>query len=221
VRESIQPRHRHAARIDEQCETAMKSLSLSLIALVLFTGCASVDLNTVVDTQFLLANRTLPLQNLLVVYDTRDLAAKDEFEGALASYLRESSDASVYRDIDLYSPLKNMSEKEKLWALKDEGIDGILYLSGGQSARSLREWLYPEAADIDTNTPAWQTGTVKLFLPSSGQVIWVGSVKDYGSVVYDDLNSSGFFSAVSSDLLRRGILTVKSERNPGLRGFNR
>ncbi len=199
----------------------MKSLSLALLVLVFLAGCSSVDLNTVVDTQFLLANRTLPLQSVLVVYDSRDLAAKDEFEAALASYLRESSDARVYRDLDLYSPLKNMSEKEKLWALKDEGIDGVLYLSGGQSGRSLREWLHPEAADIDTNTPAWQTGTIKLFLPTSGQVIWVGSVKDYGSVVYDDLNSSSFFSAVSSDLLRRGILAMKTDRNPGLRGFNR
>ncbi|MDT8324006.1 MAG: hypothetical protein RRA94_07850 [Bacteroidota bacterium] len=199
----------------------MKTIVLSMLTLLLCAACSSVDLNTVVDTQFLLANRTLPLQSLLVVYDTRDLAAKDEFEGALASHLRESSDATVYRDIDLYSPLKNMSDKEKLWALKDEGIDGILYLSGGPGERSMRDWLYPEAADIDRNTPAWQTGTIKLFLPNSGQVIWVGSVKDYGSVVYDDLNSRGFFSAVSSDLLRRGILDEKRDPNPGLRGFNR
>ena len=192
-----------------------------LLAAVLCGGCSSVELNSLVDTQFLLANRILPLQNILVVYDTRDLAEKDAFEKEFADYLRGSANVNVFRDIDLYSPLKNMSDKEKLWALKDEGIEGVLYLFGGDSQRSLREWLYPEAPDIDRNTPAWQTGVIKLFLPTTAQVIWVGSIAEYGSVVYEDLNSSAFFSAVSSDLLRRGIIDVQEDTSPGLRGFIR
>ncbi|MCB2205905.1 hypothetical protein KQI65_14275 [bacterium] len=196
-------------------------LPLSLLTAVFLFGCSSVDLNTVVDTQFLLANRSLPLQNILVVYDSHDLAKKDAFEEAFASYLRDNTACIVYRDIDLYSPLKNMSEKEKLWALKDENIDGVLYMFGGNSDRSLREWLYPEAPDIQRDTPAWRSGAIKLFLPKTAQVIWVGSISDYGSIVYDDLNSRSFFSAVSTDLLRRGIIAAREEANPGLRGFNR
>ncbi len=196
-------------------------LALLVVTAAMLGGCSSVELNSVVDTQFLLANRILPLQNILVVYDSRDLAAKDAFEAAFADYLRGSANVNVFRDIDLYSPLKNMSDKEKLWALKDEGIEGVLYLFGGDSQRSLREWLYPDAPDIDKNTPAWQTGAIKLFLPTTAQVIWVGSIADYGSVVYEDLNSRSFFSAVSSDLLRRGIIAVQEDTSPGLRGFNR
>ena len=194
---------------------------LTVLSMVLLTACSSVELTSVVDTQFLLGNRVLPLSNILIVYDSRNLPEKDEFEAAFSAYLRESGTVLVYRDIDLYSPLKKMTDKEKLWALKDEGIDGVLYLNGGGSGRALREWLYPEAKDIETSTPAWTSGTVKLFLPATGQVIWVGSVADYGSVVHSDLNSRGFFSAVSSDLLRRGIIEEAIDHSPGLRGFNR
>jgi hypothetical protein len=193
----------------------------TLLVVVLLTACSSVEMTSVVDTQFLLGNRVLPLTNILVVYDSRDLSVKDEFEAAFATYLRESATVKVYRDIDLYSPLKKMTEKEKLWALKDEGIEGVLYLNGGGSGRSLREWLYTDAKDIETTTAAWMSGTIKLFLPVTGQVIWVGSVADYGSVVYDDLNARSFFSAVSSDLLRRGIIEEQIDQSPGLRGFNR
>ena len=194
---------------------------LTFCTAILFSSCAPVNLTSVVDTQFILANRDLPLENLLIVYDARDLGVKGEFEAAFTEYLRENANVRALRDLDLYSPLKKMTDREKLWALKDESIDGVLYLNGGGSGRSLREWLYPEAADLETDTPAWRGGTVKWFLPKTGKVIWVGSVEDAGGLVDEELNSRGFFSAVTSDFLQRGIIAAREVQNPGLRGFNR
>lgn len=201
--------------------TRLTTFLISFCAVILFGGCAPVNLTSVVDTQFILANRDLPLKNLLIVYDTRDLGLKGEFEAAFTEYVRENSDARALRDLDLYSPLKKMTDREKLWALKDESIDGVLYLNGGGSGRSLREWLYPEAKELETDTPAWRGGTVKLFLPKTGQVIWVGSVEDAGGLVDEELNSRGLFSAVTNDLLQRGIVPARRVENPALRGFNR
>ncbi len=197
------------------------TLLSTLGTLIALGGCAPVNLTSVVDTQFILANRDLPLKNLLVVYDARDLGLKGEFEASFTAYLRDNAEVRALRDLDLYSPLKKMTDREKLWALKDESIDGVLYLYGGGSGRDLREWLYPDAADLETDTPAWRSGTVKLFLPKTGQVIWVGSVEDAGGLVDEELNSRGLFSAVTSDLLQRGIIEARRIENPALRGFNR
>jgi hypothetical protein len=96
-----------------------------------------------------------------------------------------------------------------------------LYISGGGGGRPLRDWLLPEAADIDTDTQAWKSSAVKLFLPSTGQVVWAGSIAGTDAIVSEDLLSSRFFNAVTSDLIRRGILDIPRVANPGLRGFNR
>ena len=201
------------------------SMSLSaLSALMLFAlalpACGPMELTSVVDTQYLMGNRDLPLQNLLVVYDSRDLALKDRLETAFTEFLEENSDAKAFRDIALYSPLKKLSEKEKLWALKDQSIEGVLYIDGGGSGRSIREWLYPEAK-IDTGTTAWQNGTVRLFQPKSGTVIWIGSIPGQQGRVGEDLESRRFYSAVTNDLLRQGILQKQRPKNPALPGFNR
>jgi len=178
-------------------------------------------MTTVVDTQFLLGNRNVPLGNLLVVYDSRDLDVKQRFETGFSEHLREIAEVRALRDVDLFSPLKQMTEKEKLWVLKDENIDGILYLDGGGSGRSLREWLYPEAENIATNTPAWENGIVKLFLPQNGQVIWIGSVPGHNGPVDENLLSRRFFTAVTSDLMLHGILQLRQRGTPGMPGFNR
>lgn len=194
---------------------------IAVPVLLFLTACAGVDMSSVVDTQFLMTNRDLPLQNLLVVYDSRDLALKDDFEMEFASYLRENAEIKVHRDIDLFTPLKNMTDKEKVWALKDASIDGVIYMNGGLSGRPLREWLYPEAPELDTKTPAWTGGTIKLFLPRTAQVVWVGNVSEAGGMAGEELNTRGFFSAVTLDLVRRGIIAQPRDRTPGLRGFNR
>ncbi len=196
---------------------ALPALMLSVLIL---SACGPMELTSVVDTQYLMGNRDLPLQNVLVVYDSRDLALKDRFETAFMKFLEENTDAKAFRDIALYSPLKKLSDKEKLWALKDQSIDGVLYISGGGSGRSIREWLYPEA-EIDTGTTAWQSGTAKLFLPKSGGVIWIGSIPGTQGSAGEDLESRRFYSAVTNDLLQQGILQKQRPRNPALPGFNR
>jgi hypothetical protein len=185
------------------------------------TACSSVELTSVVDTQFLLGSRLFPLNSILVVYDSRDLALKQEFETSFSAYLTDNAAVKVYSDIELYSPLKKVEEKEKEWALRDNSINGVIYISGGGSGRSLRDWLLPEAAEIDTDTQAWKSSAVKLFLPSTGQVVWAGNVAGNDAYVGEGLLSRGFFSAVNSDLVRRGILDIPRSANPGLRGFNR
>ncbi len=194
---------------------------LFVLLLLTLAGCSSVNLTSVVDTQFLLGSRLLPLQGLLVVYDSRDLTLKQDFETSFAEYIRENTSAIAHTDIELYSPLKNLDEKEKIWALKDSYIDGVLYIYGGGSGRPLRDWLLPEAKDIDKETQAWKSSAVKLFLPSTGVVVWAGNVEGNDAFVGEELNSGGFFSAVVADLVRRGILEVPRSENPGLRGFNR
>ncbi|MBN1448093.1 MAG: hypothetical protein JXA28_09190 [Bacteroidetes bacterium] len=191
--------------------------------LVVFTGtaCGPVEMTTVVDTQFLLGNRALPLRNLIVVFDGSDFDIKQRFEAAFVKYLAENAELRAFRDVDLYTPLKQMTDKEKLWALKDESIDGILYIDGGGSGRSLREWLYPEAPDIETTTIAWKSGTVRLFLPQTGQVIWVGNVTGHSGTVGEDLMSRRFYGAVTSDLILHGILQQRRPQNPAMPGFNR
>jgi hypothetical protein len=62
---------------------------------------------------------------------------------------------------------------------------------------------------------------VKLFLPSTGQVVWAGSIEGIDAYVGEELNSRSFYSAVVGDLVRRGILDIPRAENPGLRGFNR
>lgn len=196
------------------------ALAALIIAAMAFPACGPMELTSVVDTQYLLGNRELPLDNLLVVFDSRDLAFKERLETAFVEFLEQNSDANAYRDIALYSPLKKMNEKEKLWALKDQSIDGVLYIDGGGSGRSIREWLYPDAT-IDTGTTAWKNGTVKLFLPESGGVIWIGSIPGQQGRSGEELESRRFYSAVTNDLLRQGILQKQSPRNPGLPGYNR
>ncbi len=192
-----------------------------LVALFVVTGCAPMELSSVVDTQFLLGSRDLPMSNVLVVYDSRDLTVKQEFELAFSEYLEANSAVKAHTDIELYSPLKKLSEKEKEWALRDNNIDGVLYISGGGSGRSLREWLLPESPDIDIETQAWKSSDVRIFLPTTAQVVWAGSLQERDAVLNEDFLSRGFYSAVTSDLVRRGILDIPRVANPGLRGFNR
>ncbi len=192
-----------------------------IITLAFSVGCSTVELTSVVDTQFLLGSRLFPLGSVLVVYDSRDLALKQEFESEFKDYLGENSSVQVRTDIELYSPLKRMEEKEKVWALKDNSIAAVIYISGGGSGRQLRDWLLPEAPDIDTDTQAWKSSVVKLFLPSTAQVVWAGSIAGHESSTGEDLFSRGFFSAVTGDLIRRGILDVPRAVSPGLPGFNR
>ncbi|MFZ1731827.1 MAG: hypothetical protein WBQ23_02465 [Bacteroidota bacterium] len=194
---------------------------LIFTAALSMAGCTSVELTSVVDSQFLLGSRLLPLNSVLIVYDSRDLALKQEFESGFKDYLQGNSSAEVYLDIDLYSPLKKLEEKEKEWALRDNKIDGVIYFSSGGSGRSLREWLLPEAKDIETETQAWKSSAVKVFLPSTGQVVWAGNITGSDAFVGEALLSRSFFSAVSGDLVRRGILDIPRIANPGLRGFNR
>jgi hypothetical protein len=194
---------------------------LAFISLSLTAGCSTVDLSTVVDTQFLLTSRDLPLNSLLVVYDAKDLALKQEFEGAFAEYLREHTSAEVRTDIELYSPLKQMEEREKVWALRDNKITAVLYVYGGGSGRPLRDWLLPEAPDLDTGTPAWKSSAAKIFLPATAQVVWAGNVVGQDALVRENLFSRGFYSAIVSDLVRRGFLDVPHVANPAMRGFNR
>gem|GEM_PF-1456669 len=192
-----------------------------LLVLILLTSCGGIELTSVVDTQFLLTSRSMPLNNILVVCDTRNLALKDAVESSIANHLRMSSDARVFRDIDLYSPLKTLTEKEKLWAIRDAEIGGVLYMNVGESGRSLRDWLYTEATDIDVETQAWQSSVAKLFIPSTGVVVWAASMPDRDEVGADLLTSRSFRVALAADLLQRGIIEQPQVRNPGLRGFNR
>lgn len=196
-------------------------LLLLLSATGPISGCASVELSSILDTQFLLTTRDLPFNSVLVVYDTKDLARKQEFEQAVTDYLREHTAAQVHADIDLYSPLKQLEDKEKIWALRDNSIQAVLYLPGGGSGRPLRDWLLPEAPEIDTETPAWKSSTAKLFLPATAQVVWAGSVMGHEGYVGEELRSRAFYSAIVADLVGHGILEIPRVENPGLRGFNR
>jgi hypothetical protein len=199
----------------------LRPLFLPLASLLMLAGCSTVELTSVVDTQFLLTTRDLPFNSVLVVYDTKDLALKQKFEYAFSEYLRENSATQVHADIDLYSPLKQMEEKEKTWALRDNNIVAVLYFQGGGSGRSLRDWLLPEAPDIDISTAAWKSGAAKVFIPTTGQVVWAGNVAEHDAFVGEELISSGFYSAVVSDLVRRGFLESPRVENPAMRGFNR
>ncbi|MDX9757906.1 MAG: hypothetical protein RBU27_01995 [Bacteroidota bacterium] len=196
-------------------------LPLLFVVAALLSGCASVELSSILDTQFLLTTRDLPFNSVLVVYDSKDLARKQEFEHAFAAYLREHTDAQIHADIDLYSPLKRLEEKEKTWALRDNSIQAVLYMHGGGGGRSLRDWLLPEAPDLDTETPAWKSSAVKLFLPATAQVVWAGSVMGHEGYVGEELRSRAFFSAVVADLVGHGMLDMPRVDNPALRGFNR
>ena len=201
--------------------TTTVRLSLMLLSAMLLAGCSPVELTSVIDTQFLLTSRDIPINSLLVVYDSKDLALKQQFEEGFAEYLRENSAAQVFADIDLYSPLKKMEDREKTWAIRDNSISAVLYVYGGGSGRSLRDWLLPEAADIDTETQAWKSSAARLFLPATGQVVWAGNVTGQIAYVGEDLFGSGFYSAVTADLIKRGILEVPRVQNPAMRGFNR
>lgn len=196
-------------------------LLLHAIAAMFLSSCSTVELTSVVDTQFLLTTRDIPLNSLLVVYDTKDLALKQQFEAEFAEYLRKNTSAQVYQDIELYSPLKNMSEQEKVWAIRDNSIAAVLYVSGGGSGRPLRDWLLPESPDIDTQTQAWKSSAARLFLPATGQVVWAGNIEGGINYIGEDMFTGGFYSAITSDLVRRGILDVPRVENPAMRGFNR
>ncbi len=191
-----------------------------LATLFALSSCGGVQLASVTDTQFLLTNRILPLRSMMVVYDTRDLGMKAEVEQSLVEALRSNADVVARRDIDLFSPLKTLSEKEKVWALKDNDVKAVLYIGGKGSGRPLRDWLYTEAKDIDTGTPAWSSSVVRLFLPETGEVIWTGSLsgEETGPEV---ISTRGFASAVASELVRLGMIAVRRPENPALRGFNR
>lgn len=191
------------------------------ITIIAFTSCGSMELATVADTQYLLTSRSMPLTSLLVVCDTRDLGFKSEMETGLTGYLKEEVGINVYRDIDLYSPLKTLSEKEKLWALKDAGIQAVMYLDAGGSGRSLREWLYPDSPDLDMKTQAWQSSCVRLFTPEKAQVVWVAGVEGETQKVTGELLGRSFYAAVTGDLLKRGILAIAIDDQPMIRGFNR
>lgn len=197
--------------------------SVRCIPLILFllSSCSSVDLTTIVDTQFLLTGRELPFERVLLVFDSGDLALKQKVEYSFGKYIKEHTDAEVFYDIDMYSPLKIMSEKEKEWALRDNQIQGVLFLAGRGSGRTLRDWLLPEAKDIETETQAWRTSVIHLFLPATGDVVWAGSVQGVEGVITEPLLKKSFYGAVTGDLLRRGILEQPAAVNPGLRGFNR
>lgn len=191
------------------------------LILLLLSACSSIDLTTIADTQFLLTGRELPFENVLIVYDIGDLALKQEVEYAFGKYIEEHTDTEVFYDIDMYSPLKIMSEKEKEWALRDNQIQGVLFIAGKGSGRPLRDWLLPEAEDIQTQTQAWRTSVIRLFLPATGDVVWAGSVQGVEGMLTGSLLKKSFYSAVTGDLLRRGILQPPAAVNPGLRGFNR
>ncbi|MBR9976228.1 MAG: hypothetical protein KFF77_11650 [Bacteroidetes bacterium] len=197
------------------------TMLLAFAALLGSTSCSTVELTSVVDTQFLLTTRDIPLNSMMVVYDTKDLALKQRFEAEFAEYLRDNTSAQVYLDIELYSPLKNMPEQEKVWAIRDNSIAAVLYVSGGGSGRPLRDWLLPESPDIDTETQAWKSSAARLFLPATGQVIWAGNIEGGINYVGVELISGSFYSAITSDLIRRGILAVPRVENPAMRGFNR
>ena len=184
-------------------------------------SCGSLELATVADTQFILTTRTLPLTCILVACDTRDLNFKSAMETDLALYLREHASVIVFRDIDLFSPLKSMTDKEKLWALKDAGIQGVLFLNGGGSGRSLRDWLYPDAMDLDTKTQAWVATCGRLFIPESGSVIWAAGLPEQEQRVTHDHLTRSFHAAIVGDLLLRGFIAVPVEEQPMIRGFNR
>jgi hypothetical protein len=189
--------------------------------ILLLSSCTSIELTSIVDTQFLLTGRELPFERILLVYDTGDLARKQSVEYSFGEYLREHSAAEVYHDIDLFSPLRIMTEKEKEWALRDNAIQGVLYIAGGGSGRALRDWLLPEAKDIEKETQAWRTSVIRLFLPSTGQVIWAGSVQGIEGTIDPSSLTTRFYSAVTAELLRRSVLERPAAANPGLRGFNR
>jgi hypothetical protein len=192
-----------------------------LAALVLFPACGSMELSTVADTQFLMSTRTLPFERLLVVCDTRDLGLKAELEEGLSRYLMGIADVKAFRDIDLYSPLKTLSEKEKVWALKDASINAVLYMYAGGSGRSLRDWVFPEAADVDVTTQAWQSSSVRLIIPETGQVVWVAGLPGESQVVSSETPARKLFAAVGADLLKRRFLGMPSDDQPLIRGFNR
>lgn len=196
-------------------------LPLLLTISALLSGCASVELSSITDTQFLLTTRDLPFNSVLVVYDSKDLARKQEFEHALAEYLRGHTAAQVHADIDLYSPLKQLEDKEKTWALRDNSIQAVLYMHGGGSGRPLRDWLLPEAPDLDTETPAWKSSVVKLFLPATAQVVWAGNVAGHEAMVDEKLFGRAFSSAIVADLVGHGMLEMPRIDNPAMRGFNR
>lgn len=201
--------------------TIRRPILLPLVIAIVTAGCSPVELTSVVDTQFLLGSRMFPLNSVLIVYDSRDLAMKQEFESDFRDYLIRNSSAQVHTDIELYSPLKRMAEKEKIWALKDNGIVAVIYIPGGGSGRPLRDWLLPEAPEIDTETQAWKSSVVKVFLPATAQVVWAGSIAGTQDASGEVLHSKGFFSAVTADLIRRGILDIPRAASPGLPGFNR
>jgi hypothetical protein len=194
---------------------------LLFAALMLFSACGSMELSTVADTQFLMSTRTLPFERILVVCDTRDLGLKAELEEGMSRYLMETAGVQAFRDIDLYSPLKTLSEKEKVWALKDAGINAVLYMYAGGSGRSLRDWVYPEAPDVDVTTQAWQSSGVRLIIPETGQVVWVAGLPGESQVVSPETPARKLYAAVTADLLQRRFLALPTEDQPLIRGFNR
>jgi hypothetical protein len=205
--------HRSGTR--KHAAALLTALTFSLAA------CSGIELTSVVDTQFLMTTRSLPFTTVLVVCDTRDLGLKGAMEEGLAVHLQRDIGLTAYRDIDLYSPLKTLSEREKVWALKDAEIQAVLYIDAGGSGRPLRDWLHTEAADVDTLTQAWQSSSVLLFLPDLGQVVWAAGLPGETQKVTSDLNTRSFYTAISSDLLRRRIIAVETSSQPLIRGFNR
>ena len=202
-------------------KTRRLSFLLPALAALIMASCSSVELTSVIDTQFLLTTRDIPLNSLLVVYDAKDLALKQRFESEFAEYLRDNTSAQVHTDIELYLPLKNMSDQEKVWAIRDNSITAVLYVSGGGSGRPLRDWLLPESPDIDTQTQAWKSSAARLFLPATAQVVWAGNIAGGINFIGEDMFSGSFYGAITSDLIKRGILAPPVVENPAMRGFNR
>ncbi|MCZ7554858.1 MAG: hypothetical protein M5R41_00465 [Bacteroidia bacterium] len=196
--------------------------ALPLLAVVfLVSACGTLDIAAVADTQFMMSTRTLPFERILVVCDTRDLGLKSELEEGMKRYLEETAGVEAFRDLDLFTPLKTLSEKEKVWALKDAGINVVLYMSAGGSGRSLRDWLYTEAEDVDKTTQAWQSSVVRLIIPETGQVVWAAGLPGESQLITSETPARKLYAAITSDLLKRGFLALPTDNQPLIRGFNR
>ncbi len=192
------------------------------IAVLLFAGCSSLHVTSVADKDFINLSPLVPLKTILIVYDGADQEAKASFEQSFSEYFEQNTMTVPFKAGDLFPPLRKMTEQDRVRAIKDREIGGILLIKGGGSGGSITDWLYPGADVIDTSDPVWQQSQLQLFMPESGQVLWVASFRGFDgrSLSLDDY-SRAFISAIGADLLREELVLLRTDGASRMRGFNK
>jgi hypothetical protein len=199
----------------------MKHRLLVPLVAALLAGCSSVELTSIADTEYLMTSRRGVLEKILVVYDGKDLTTKASWEDAVSSYIAQNTTTRAVKDIDLFSPMRVYTQKERVTIFREEHIDGILLLEGGGSGRTPADWTLPTAQQAALQSPAWKQGQMRLVLPADGRIAWFAAVPNLtGGILGPEQLTRSFVAAIGGELLRFNFVELRQDERPGMKGFN-